>query len=197
MRYACCGAGCGLCPQTDAADQGVTGSPRTVPQPGHRSQRRSHRTPSVTRGSYRYCRAQRALLRLNLPTARSQPTGPSARAPADWLTRRASSRATSAPGRGRAQDHAPPRLRPAPGAGTRTPARSQDLPKAADPGPQRRGNPTGAKRGRAVPGRPRGWTPRTIFGVFGGRPLKIKCQTAWRDSAQAADSCELGGCRPV
>lgn len=151
MRYACCGAGGGLCPQTGAADQGVTGSPRAVPQPGHRSQQRSHRTPSVTRGSYRYCRAQRALLRLNLPTARSQPTGPSARAPADWLTRRASSRATSAPGRGRAPDHAPPRLRPAPGAGTRTPARSQDLPKAADPEPQTRRKPYWGKAGTRCP----------------------------------------------
>lgn len=96
-----------------------------------------HRTPSATWGSNRYCGAQRALLRLNLPTSRSQPTGPGARAPADWLTRRASSFATSAQGRGGAgpdSDHAPPRLRPAPGVGTRTPARSQGPPKADDPG---------------------------------------------------------------
>lgn len=128
-----------------------------------------HRTPSATWGSNRYCGAQRALLRLNLPTSRSQPTGPGARAPADWLTRRASSFATSAQGRGgrgrtRTTPHpafAPPRES---ARGRRRGLKAR--PKPMTLGPERRGNPSGAKRGRAITGRPRGWAPQTISGVL-------------------------------
>lgn len=163
----------GLCPKPNAAGQGVTGSPRALLQPGLRSRRRPPTEPRRRRGAVTATAgAQRALHRLNLPTSRSQPTG--ARAPADWLTRRASSFATSAQGRGGAgpdSDHAPPRLRPAPGVGTRTPARSlKARPKPMTLGPERRGNPTGAKRGRAITGRPRrGWASQTISGVLGRR----------------------------
>lgn len=144
-------------------------------QPGHRSRRRSHRTPSATWGSNRYCGAQRALLRLNLPTARSQPTGPGARAPADWLTRRASSFATSAPGRGGAGPGTTPRPAFAP---PRESARGRRRGRRARPkpmtlGPRRRGNPTGAKRGRAVTGRPRGWAPTdNLWGPWETLPLR-------------------------
>lgn len=127
-------AGGGLCPKPNAAGQGVTGSPRALLQPGLRSRRRPPTEPRRRRGAVT---ATAGLHRLNLPTSRSQPTGPGARAPADWLTRRASSFATSAQGRGGEgpdSDHAPPRLRPAPGVGTRTTARSQGPPKADDPG---------------------------------------------------------------
>lgn len=41
----------GYAPTPTRLTKGLRGSPRAVPQPGHRSQRRSHRTPSVTRGA--------------------------------------------------------------------------------------------------------------------------------------------------
>lgn len=85
----------GYAPQPKLLTKGFPGVPASCHNTDTEASGRCHRTPSVTRGSNRYCRAQHALLRLNLPTARSQPTGPGARAPADWLIRRASSSATS------------------------------------------------------------------------------------------------------
>lgn len=157
----------GYAPNPTRLAKGLRGSPRALLQPGHRSRLRSHRTPSATWGSNRYCGAQRALLRLNLPTARSQPTGPGARAPADWLTRRASSFATSAPGRGGAGPGTTPRPAFAP---PREPARGRRRGRRARPkpmtlGPQRRGNPTGKESTSYH------WSAQglgsTIFGVLG------------------------------
>lgn len=102
----------GYAPNPTRLTKGLPGVPVPCYNPDSEASGDPHRTPSATWGSNRYCGAQRALLRLNLPTSRSQPTGHGARAPADWLTRRASSFATSAPGRGRGR--AGPGPRPAP-----------------------------------------------------------------------------------